>query len=148
VNQATLPAVCIRRRFDAPPQRVYNAFANINTFAELMRPEDVKLVEAAADIREGGEYKIVFRMPDDDLWTLHGTYREVSPPNRLALTWTWIEDDPKDEQHTLLALEFAPDGDGTELTLRHDLFLREESRASHEDGWGKCLDKLAAQLRR
>lgn len=148
MNQATLPAVLIRRRFDAPPSRVYDAFANIYTFAELMRPENVKLVEAGADVRAGGEYNVVFRMADNDLWTLHGTYREVSPPNRLALTWIWMEDDPKDEQHTLLTLEFAPDGNGTELTLRHELFLREESRASHETGWGECLDKLAAQLSR
>jgi uncharacterized protein YndB with AHSA1/START domain len=148
VNQTTLPAVYIRRRFDAPAPRVYDAFANIDTFAELMRPEDVKLVEATGDVRDGGEYKIVFRMADDDLWTLHGTYREVAPPNRLALSWIWIEDDPKDEQHTVLTLEFAPDGDGTELTLRHELFVREESRASHERGWGECMDKLAAQLSR
>ncbi len=148
MNQTTLPAVFIRRRFGAPPQRVYNAFANIDTFAELMRPDNVKLVEAAADVREGGDYKIVFRMPDDDLWTLHGTYREVSQPNRLALTWIWTEDDPKDEQHTLLTLEFAPDGDGTELTLQHDRFSRQQSRVSHESGWGQCLDKLAAQLSR
>lgn len=148
MNQATLPAVYIRRRFDAPPPRVYDAFSNINSFAELLRPENVKIEETAADVRDGGEYKIVLRMPDNELWTLHGTYREVSPPNRLALTWIWIEDDPKDEQHTLLTLEFAPDGDGTELTLRHELFSREESRASHESGWGECLDKLAAQLSR
>jgi uncharacterized protein YndB with AHSA1/START domain len=148
VNQATLPAVYIRRRFEAPPQRVYDAFANVGTFAELIRPENVKLVEAAADVRAGGEYKLVFRMPDDDVWSLRGNYREVSPPNRLALTWTWTEDDPKDEQQTLLTLEFAPDGDGTQLTLRQELFSREESRSSHESGWTECLDKLAAQLSR
>ncbi|MFN2448269.1 MAG: SRPBCC domain-containing protein [Candidatus Baltobacteraceae bacterium] len=148
MNQATLPAVLIRRRFDAPPARVYDAFANIKSFAELMRPEDVKLEESEADVGEGGEYKIVLRVAGDDLWTLHGTYREVSPPNRLALTWIWSEDDAKDEQHTLLTLEFASDGNGTELTLRHELFLREESRASHERGWGACLDKLTAQLPR
>ncbi len=146
MSQATLPAVQIRRRFDAPPARVYDAFANINALAELIRPEDVKIEEAHADVREGGEYKIVLRMADDELWTLHGVYRVVSPPGRLALTWSWIEDDPKDEQHTLLTLEFAQDGDGTELTLRHELFLRDESRASHENGWGKCLDKLAGEL--
>lgn len=148
MNQATLPAVYIRRRFDAPPQRVYDAFADIKTFTQLICPENVHLVESSADVREGGEYKIVMRMPDDDLWTLQGTYREVQPPSRLALTWIWIEDDPKDEQHTLLTFEFAPDGDGTELTLRHELFQREESRHSHEEGWGECLDKLAAQLSR
>lgn len=146
MTQATLPAVRIRRRFDAPPQRVYDAFANINSFAELMRPDDVKLVQAEADVRAGGEYKIVLRMADDDLWTLRGTYREVSPPGRIALTWIWTEGDPKEEQHTLLTLDFAPDGDGTELTLTHELFSREQSRNSHETGWGACLDKLDAQL--
>jgi uncharacterized protein YndB with AHSA1/START domain len=146
VNQTTLPAVLIRRRFDAPPRRVYDAFANIQALAELIRPDDVKIEETEADVREGGEYKIVLRMPDNDLWTLRGVYRQVSPPHHLALTWNWVEDNPEEEQHTLLTLEFAHDGDGTELILRHELFVREDSRNSHENGWVKCLDNLAAEL--
>lgn len=146
MNQTTLPAVLIHRHFDASPARVYDAFADIDTLAQLITPEHVSLLNASADVRNGGEYRIALRMPDDEVWTLRGAYRDVSPPDRLALTWIWTEDDPKDEQETLLTLEFKPDGDGTELVLRHELFLREESRASHEKGWGACLDKLADQL--
>ncbi|MGB8264795.1 MAG: SRPBCC domain-containing protein [Candidatus Velthaea sp.] len=148
MNQTTLPAVQLRRRFDAPPARVYDAFANINALAELILPENGALVETAADVRAGGAYKVVLRMPDGDLWTLHGVYRDVAPPSRLAFTWGWIEDDPKDEQETLLTLEFEQDGGGTELILRHELFVREQSRASHEGGWAQCLDKLALKLAR
>lgn len=146
MNDTALAAVEIRRRFDAAPQRVYEAFADIHTLAELIRPERAQLVAAKADARLGGHYEIALRMAENDVWTVRGVYRELSPFRRLAMTWIWVEDDPKDEQHTLITLRFVPDGDGTELTLRHELFAREESRNAHAEGWTECLENLAARL--
>jgi uncharacterized protein YndB with AHSA1/START domain len=145
MNQATLPAVVIRRTFEASPDRVFAAWTG-KEFAEMICPKDVKLQDLNMDVRPGGSYKMDLLMPDGDVWTLHGDYREVTPPRRLAMTWSWIEDDPKDAQETLLTIELTPEGSGTALELRHELFQREESRASHEEGWASGLDKLAAML--
>ncbi len=145
MNQATLPAVVIRRTFDASPDSVFAAWTG-KEFAEMICPENVTLQDLKMDVRPGGSYKIDLLMADGEVWTLHGDYREVAPPHRLVMTWSWIEDDLKDTQETLLTIELTPEGSGTALELRHELFLREESRASHEEGWAECLDKLAAKL--
>ncbi len=145
MNQATLPAVVIRRTFDASPQRVFAAWTG-KEFAEMICPQDVTLQDLQMDVRQGGSYKMDLLMSDGDVWTLHGDYREVTPPHRLVMTWSWIEDDPKDAQETLLTVKLTPQGGGTALELRHELFVREDSRASHEAGWTECLDKLAAKL--
>jgi uncharacterized protein YndB with AHSA1/START domain len=143
---STAPSLLIRRTFDAPPQRVYQAFADFDQLAHLICPPACEIVESRADVRTGGTYTVVLKMEDGDLWRLRGEYREVDPPNRLSMTWTWVEDDPKDEQNTLLTIECKPDGAGTGLELRHELFVRTESRDNHEHGWNRCLDKIAAQL--
>ena len=44
------------------------------------------------------------------------------------------------------ARELRPVGDGTELTFTHSRLQDEDSRRSHEDGWGGALDKLQKHL--
>lgn len=143
---STAPSLLIRRTFDAPPQRVYQAFADPDQLLQVVCPVTAEIVEKEADVKTGGAYRFVFRMEDGDLWTLRGEYRDVSPYTRLSQTWVWVEDDPKDEQNTLLTIEFNAAGNGTELVLRHELFVREESRNNHERGWNECMDKIAARL--
>lgn len=143
---STAPSLLIRRTFDAPPQRVFQAFADTNQFLAVVCPVTAEVVETQSDVRAGGAYRHVLKMEDGELWTLRGEYREVDPPSRLSMTWVWVEDDPKDEQNTLLTIECAPSGSGTELVLRHELFVRAESRDNHERGWNECLDKIAARL--
>lgn len=143
---STAPSLLIRRTFDAAPQRVYQAFADHDRLLQFICPPSAQVVESEADVRNGGTYRFVLKMEDGELWTLRGEYREVSPPNRLSMTWIWVEDDPKDEQNTLLTIECNAAGAGTELVLRHELFVREESRDNHEHGWNACLDKIAEHL--
>ncbi|HET7815591.1 MAG TPA: SRPBCC domain-containing protein [Candidatus Baltobacteraceae bacterium] len=146
MTTSTAPSLLIRRTFDAPPKRLYEAFADPDQLLQVVCPVTAEVVESQADVRAGGTYRFVLKMEDGDLWTLRGEYRDVSPPNRLSMTWVWVEDDPKDEQNTLLTIDFNAAGSGTELVLRHECFVREESRNNHEHGWNECLDKIAARL--
>ncbi|MDQ2871592.1 MAG: SRPBCC domain-containing protein, partial [Candidatus Eremiobacteraeota bacterium] len=57
-------------------------------------------------------------------------------------TWKWDEDAPEEEHETLLTLDFTPHGNGTELTLTHELLASEESRSNHEHGWSTVIDKM------
>lgn len=98
------------------------------------------------DVRTGGSYNIVMLMANGERWNVGGTYREVRPPERLVMTWRWEEDKPEDEHDTLLTLEFNEHAGGTELILTHELFASEASRDSHQDGWTKIMEQLAATL--
>ncbi len=146
MNQATVPALVIRRTFEAPPQAVFAAWTTPAMMMQFLAPEDGSIKDIKLDVRPGGAYTVVFGMPDGEDWTVGGVYKEVSPPNRLSMTWRWVEDDPKDERDTFLSLQFNPHGSGTELVLTHENLRSEESRESHDSGWNAFLDKLAATL--
>jgi uncharacterized protein YndB with AHSA1/START domain len=111
---------------------------------DFICPENVTVDDVALDVRVGGTYRIAMRRKEGDVWTVRGVYRDVQPGKRLSMTWIWEEDNPADEQETLLTIDLAPHGSGTELTLTHEQFRSEESRNNHEFGWNSMLDKMEA----
>lgn len=96
----------------------------------------------------GGRF--FFRMTGDPgTFAADGIYREVTPPHRLVLTWTWIEgplDQPPDGVTSLVSFEIDSDGDGARLTLTHEGLPGREQADSHEQGWTETFEKLALLL--
>lgn len=137
-----VPGLLIRRVFNASPQRVYEAWTDPALAQQFLCPGDVKIAEIELDVRIGGSYRIVMQQPDGERLVVGGVYREVLPAQRLSMTWRWEEDDPKDEYDTLLTIDFAPHGSGTELTLTQEQFKKAESRDNHEHGWNLILDNM------
>lgn len=142
MQSTIIPALVIRRTLKASPQRVYEAWTQPDLAKQFMCPEDVTIPEATFDVRVGGAYRIVMKKSDGEELVVRGTYRDVQPAKRLEMSWSWEEDRPEDEQETLLVLEFAPHGTGTELTLTQTQFSKAESRTNHEGGWNSILDKM------
>lgn len=142
-SHATLvPALVMRRTYDASPERVFAAWTDPAAAAVFMSPGDVKATDITMDVRVGGSYRIVMRMPDGSVMPVSGTYREVVPAKRLSMTWRWEEDNPSDERDTLLTLEFFDRGGKTEFVLTHENFASTESRENHEHGWASIMEKL------
>lgn len=144
--QTTVPALVIRRTYDAAPERVFEAWTTPESAMQFLGPNDIGAEEVTMDVRDGGSYRIVMKQPDGQQWIVGGVYREVRPPNRLQMTWRWKEDDPRDERDTLLTLEFNPHNGGTELILTHEQLASEESRTGHAHGWEAILDQLGSVL--
>lgn len=145
--QTTIPALVIRRVYDAAPERVFDAWTSPELAKQFLGPNDVVAEEVRMDVRTGGTYRIVMLMKDGERWAVGGVYRDVRRPSRLQMTWRWEEEDPSDEYDTLLTLEFKPHENGTELILTHEQFASEESRQSHAHGWEAILEALSAVLR-
>ncbi|HEX3463746.1 MAG TPA: SRPBCC domain-containing protein [Candidatus Elarobacter sp.] len=141
-----VPALVLRRTYNAPRQRVFDAWTKPELAVKFFGPGDVTIPEMEMDPRTGGTYRIVMLMPDGERMDIGGTYREVRPPERLSMTWRWEEDDPADEFDTLLTLEFNEVAGGTEVVLTHEQLASVESRDRHADGWGKILDQLASAV--
>jgi len=144
--QSTIPALVIRRAYDVPPERVFQAWTTPELAKQFLGPNDVTTPDVEMDVRTGGTYRIVMQMADGERWTVGGVYREVQPPHRLQMTWRWKEDDPNDERDTLLTLEFNPHDGGTEMILTHEQLASEESRAGHARGWEAIADQLRKVL--
>lgn len=145
---AIVPALVLSRIYDAPPERVYDAWTDPKTAEKFLGPGNVKATEIKMDVRVGGTYGLVMVMEDGSRMPVRGVYREVQRPSRLSMTWRWEENSPADEYDTLLTLEFRDLGGKTELVLTHEQFASAESRSNHEHGWTAILEELAVALRR
>lgn len=138
----TVPALVIRRTYSASPQQIYAAWTDPKIAAQFMCPEDVKSGKIEMDVRVGGKYRIEMLLPNGETYVAYGTYQDVQPAKRLSMTWTWEEDNKTDEHETLLSIDLAPNGTGTDLTLTHENLASEKSREDHTNGWESILDKL------
>jgi uncharacterized protein YndB with AHSA1/START domain len=72
-----------------------------------------------------------------------GRYVAVEPPGLLVMTWQWAGEDTE----TLVRIELAAAGNGTELTLVHEGSTDDMARDErHLQGWSDCLDRLPGWL--
>lgn len=131
----------ITRRFEAPPERVFDAWLS-KAWGDWIGPRAIKGEVELLEPRVGGRYRIVMHRPDDEPLTVEGVYREIVRPTKLAFTWTWFHE----ERETLVTLTFRAAGTGTEMMIHHAGFSSIERRDGHDSGWNGTFDKLAALL--
>jgi uncharacterized protein YndB with AHSA1/START domain len=136
---ATKPSLTLKRRYNAPPAKVYAAWADPEKLKRWMGPEHVEPLLVEADVRVGGRYRMVMKSPDGEQHDVSGVYREVVPGEKLAFTWAWKS---TPERESLVTVTVKPDGDGTLLTLTHEQFFDDDARDRHQHGWTGALDKL------
>jgi uncharacterized protein YndB with AHSA1/START domain len=133
------PSLTIKRRIDAPPEKVFRAWTEPKKITRWFGPEQVEVLHAETDARVGGRYRIVARSPDGEQHDVSGTYREVVPNEKLVFTWAWRSTPERESRVTVL---LGADGGGTLLTLIHEQFFDEAARDRHEHGWNGSMDKL------
>jgi uncharacterized protein YndB with AHSA1/START domain len=138
------PSLTLRRRFAAPPAQVFSAWTEAKKLARWFCHVGSDLLLAESDARVGGRYRIVMRAPSGEEHDVSGTFREVVADRKLVFTWAWRS---TPERQSLVSVEFAPDGEGTLLTLTHEQFFDDAARDRHRSGWQAILDRLSEMLR-
>ena len=135
------PSLTLKRRLNAPPEKVYAAWTNAQKMTRWFAPPSVKPGSEQADIdaRVGGRYRISFSKEDGEYYEVGGVYREVVPNQRLVFSWAWHS---TPERESLVTVTLKPDGDGTLLTVHHAQLFDDAAREGHERGWLGALDKL------
>jgi len=126
----------LSRVFDAPPERVFDAWLE-KSWGDWVGPPGVKGEVVQLEPRVGGRYKLVMHRDSGDL-TVAGTYKEITRPSRIAMSWKWSQE----EADTLITLTFRPKGNGTEMHMRHEGFGSTDRRDGHSTGWNGTFDKL------
>lgn len=133
----------LTERFAAPVERVFDAWTSVAEVTRWFAPRDMRVPEAAIDLRPGGRYRIVMQETDGAQHVVTGEYRDIVPNRRLTFTWQWEGSDAI----TFVELEFnAVDAGSTELKLVHTRFATEEQRDHHGKGWEGCLVNLRAYV--
>src|SRR3954463_15376856 len=78
----------VRRTFNAPRQRVFDAWTKAEEMKKWAAPGDMRVAVAEADLRVGGKYRLHMRNPNGTEHRAHGVYKVVEPPKRLVDTGT------------------------------------------------------------
>jgi uncharacterized protein YndB with AHSA1/START domain len=140
---AVKPSLTIKRRFNAPPAKVFAAWTDPEKVKRWMGPGEVKVLRVETDPRSGGRFRWVMQAPSGEEHDVSGVYREVIPNEKLVFTWAWKT---TPERESLVTLTFKSDGDGTLFTMTHEQFFDDEARDRHQMGWNSAMVKLAEYL--
>jgi uncharacterized protein YndB with AHSA1/START domain len=139
----------IERVFNAPRDRVYAAFTDPELVPEWWGSRDGTTVVDRMDVKVGGHWRFVSDSQHGE-HGFRGTYRDVSPPERLEYSFEW-EGMPG---HVCIeTVTFEDLGDSTKVvttTLFHTTEERDGMLSSGmEDGLNESyarLDELLARL--
>ena len=138
-SQTVKPSLTLKRRLNAPPEKVYAAWTDPTQLVRWFGPDSGKVTKADIDARVGGRYLIEFDTEDGDHHAVGGEYREVVPNQKLAFTWAWRT---MPERESFVTVLIKSEGAGCILTLIHEQFADEPARDRHEWGWTGALTKL------
>ncbi len=89
VTTPTEREIHIERVFNAPRDEVFSAYTDPELIPEWWGPRDTTTVVDQMDVRAGGSWRFVMRDSDGSESGFRGTYREVTPPERIVQTFEW-----------------------------------------------------------
>jgi uncharacterized protein YndB with AHSA1/START domain len=136
----TLETLRIVRRFDAAPERVFDAWIDPGRAGRwLFTSPTSERHSTDLDVRVGGKWTIIDRRGGVD-YTALGEYVEIDRPRRLVFSFGMPQFSPLSCKVTV---EIAPDGDGCLLTLTQDSVAPAALKPT-EAGWVAMFDALAA----
>jgi uncharacterized protein YndB with AHSA1/START domain len=136
-----MTSLTIVRRIRARPSFVFDAMTTAEGIKHWWGPDDGPVLVAESDPRVGGLFRVRFRLTNGSEHESRGAFLELVPHERFAMSWRWVggEEDPG-ESRIDVAIRAVPEG--AEVTFTHSRLDSEETRLSHEDGWGGALSKL------
>jgi uncharacterized protein YndB with AHSA1/START domain len=136
------------REFDAPRERVFEAFTDPDQVAQWWGPHGTTTKIEELDARTGGDYRFVIGESDGSESTFRGAFREVTPPERLSWSFEW---GGMPGYVSVDTTEFEDLGDGrTRVTTISTFFFEEERdgmiQAGMESGLNDSYERLDALL--
>ncbi|MFF5303153.1 SRPBCC family protein [Streptomyces sp. NPDC013161] len=140
--------IVIARVIGAPREVVFEAFTRVRHLSRWWGPEGFTTTTRSFEFRVGGAWDFVMHGPDGTDYQEWITYREIVPPERIALLHGESRDDPNAFESLLT---FEPAGDGTRIVMR-TLFptkeLRDEAAEKYHaiEGGEQTLGNLAAYV--
>ena len=142
----TAPVVLtVARDIAAAPEAVFDAWLDPAVARHfLFATPDGEMLTCEIDARVGGRALIVERRAGGDAHH-HLLFDEIDRPCRLVFRFR--ADPAKEGEWTRVAIDIAPHGSGTRLTLTHEM---DPAWAAYEDqtrkGWTMILASLATAL--
>ena len=162
---ATKPFV-ISRIFDAPRERVWKAWTEVEQMKQWWGPKGFTVVHCNVDLRPGGKGLYCLRAPDgSEMWGRF-VYREIVKSERLVWINAFSDKDgglsthpmnPGWPREMLTTVTFKDLGGKTELTIEwipvdgsteSELGTFDKGRDSMKGGWTGTLDQFNGYLKK
>ena len=156
----------ISREFDAPRERVWKAWTDVEQLKQWFSPKGFTVIAAKMDLRPGGSYHYGMRAPNgQEMWG-KWVFREIKAPERLVLVNSFSDAAGGMTRHPMAPtwpremisiFTFEDAGDGkTKVTINwapHDATEEEiktfdAGRASMTQGWSGTFENLTNYLRK
>ncbi|PPF51491.1 SRPBCC domain-containing protein [Clavibacter michiganensis] len=135
--------IVITRTFAAPRERVYDAWTTPADFSAWFGGADIEVPHDSLrmDVREGGAWTAVMRLPDGNAIDWAGGYVELDHPARLRMTMTDRPAEPAGEPLRVELEEVA--GGATRMTFTQVAGdFTPEQRAMTIQGWSSFFDVM------
>ncbi|MGH3395116.1 MAG: SRPBCC family protein [Streptosporangiaceae bacterium] len=107
--------IVISRLIGAPRELVFEAFTQVRHLSRWWGPEGFTTTTRSFEFRVGGEWDFVMHGPDGTDYQEWITWREIVPPERIALLHGESRDDPNAFESVLT---FEPAGEQTRIVMR------------------------------
>jgi uncharacterized protein YndB with AHSA1/START domain len=143
VTTPTDREIRVERVFDAPRDRVWAAYTDPALIPEWYGPRDTTTVVDQMDVRPGGAWRYVMRSSDGSETGFRGTYREVTPPERLVQTWEW---EGMPGHVSVETATFADEGERTRVTTVSIFHTAEERDGMLQSGMEHGMNETYARL--
>ncbi len=141
MNDQENVTVCVRHRFSASAERVYDAWLDPQKASKFFFATATgTIVRCQIDARVGGGFTLVDRREGEDV-AHTGTYLELERPRRIVFSFS-VEKYAKDASR--VTIDIAPLAQGCDVTITHAIPAKHADSAKRTtDGWAKMLDLAA-----
>jgi uncharacterized protein YndB with AHSA1/START domain len=143
ITTPTEREIHIERVFDAPRDRVFAVYTDPELIPEWWGPRDTTAVVDQMDVRAGGSWRFVVHSADGSETAFRGTYREVTPPERIVQTFEW---EGMPGHVSVETAVFEDLGDRTKITTTSIFHTTEERDGMLGSGMEGGLNETYARL--
>ena len=133
----------IEREFDAPVEKVYEAWTSSENLTKWWGPENTETIECEVDVREGGKWSAAMRSQEGDVYRHDGVYQRIEPNKLLVFTWAWYNEGQRGHE-TTVTITFDQAGSKTRMKLHQATFADKTQCERHNEGWSSsfvCLEQ-------
>ena len=132
----------IQHVFDAPKALVFKAWSEAQWVAKWFTPAPLTTPACTVELRTGGAFHLVMRMPEGQEFPMHATFTEVVPNERIVFSGN-VHDDV-----TAVTTVTFTENNGKTTLEAHQVYSREsDATRGARAGWTQTLKQLANVVR-